>query len=59
MRSTSAQGTTGLMLIHVGLEEVTLLLQVDDLAHPQGRIFFVRKHRIQADLYGTTVGAIT
>src|SRR5690606_27202711 len=35
------QRTTGLVFNNAGLEEVAFLLQIDHLAHPRERIFFI------------------
>jgi hypothetical protein len=44
------QRTAGLVFDHACLEEVTFFFQIDHLAHPRERIFFLREHRIETDL---------
>src|SRR5471030_715658 len=50
-----SQRAACLILDHSRLEEVAFLLQVDHLAHPRERIFFVREQRVEANLLATTV----
>ncbi|MPM28075.1 hypothetical protein SDC9_74592 [bioreactor metagenome] len=57
-QSVPGQGSTGLVLDDARLEEIAFFLQVDHLAHPGERIFFIREQRLQADLRGAAVGDV-
>ena len=47
-----------MVLDHSGLEEVAFFLEVDHLAHPRERVFFVGEQGIQTDLRGASVGDV-
>nr|GEU28099.1 hypothetical protein [Tanacetum cinerariifolium] len=55
-RSIPVQRAAGLVFDDAGLEEVALFFQVDHLAHPRERIFFLVEQRLEADLGGAAVG---
>src|SRR3954467_11813754 len=57
-RLIPVQRAAGLILDHARLEEISLLLEIDHLAHPRERIGCSRIQRLDADLLAAAVGDV-